>query len=274
MRLRRRSENRHCRSTDPPQPLERARWPGGSRRRWALAYLDTGLLYRAVGRRVLEANASAVRRQQPLKPAASALVTPGRPAERDGPAWARGGLALRAWWPPCPAVRAALLEFQRAVAPTDGAVLDGRDIGTVVVPRCTPEAVRHSQRWRYASAAAMARTASTAAWHDSARSKSRQNCKPVTCPRRPAAQTAPLAAASRRRYSGHDGAGCRCGIREARFKLCETGSVPLDSYPAPRMCAPLLQAPNGSGPLRLGPIFVSIRSAHRGLDASLTPPGL
>ena len=34
--------------------LVKARWQGGSRRRWG-CHLDTGLLYRAVGRRVLDA---------------------------------------------------------------------------------------------------------------------------------------------------------------------------------------------------------------------------
>lgn len=94
-----------------------------------LAYLDTGLLYRAVGRRVLDAGAA------PSDPAAAeaaarALVpadlTRGdlRGPEAD---WASSVVARD------PGVRAALLEFQRRVA-AQGAVLDGRDIGTVVAP--------------------------------------------------------------------------------------------------------------------------------------------
>ena len=43
-----------------------------------------------------------------------------------------------------PAVRAALLAYQRAFARRKpGAVLDGRDIGTVICPDAECEAVRH-----------------------------------------------------------------------------------------------------------------------------------
>ena len=50
-----------------------------------------------------------------------------------------------------PAVREALLPFQRRFAARRrGAVLAGRDIGTVVLPRRGREAVRHRQPWRSA----------------------------------------------------------------------------------------------------------------------------
>ncbi len=94
-----------------------------------LAYLDTGLLYRAVGRRVLDAG------QAPSDPsaaeaAARALVSADlMRADLRGPeADQASSLVAKV-----PGVRAALLAFQRSFA-SQGAVLDGRDIGTVVVP--------------------------------------------------------------------------------------------------------------------------------------------
>lgn len=93
-------------------------------------YLDTGLLYRAVGRRVLDAGGD------PADPAvAGAAARALRPedlarADLRGPAADRAAAAVAA----IPAVRAALLDFQRGFAADTGAVLDGRDIGTVIFP--------------------------------------------------------------------------------------------------------------------------------------------
>lgn len=96
----------------------------------ALPYLDTGLLYRAVGRRVLDAGADP-RDALRAEAAARALV----PADLDrsdlrGPMADMAASAVAA----IPAVRAALLDFQRDFGRAHGAVLDGRDIGTVVFP--------------------------------------------------------------------------------------------------------------------------------------------
>jgi len=95
-----------------------------------LAYLDTGLLYRAVGRLVLDAGGD------PADPrAAEAAARALRPADLE-----RGDLrgpvadAAAACVAAIPAVRAALLDFQRGFASGRGAVLDGRDIGTVIFP--------------------------------------------------------------------------------------------------------------------------------------------
>ena len=95
-----------------------------------LPYLDTGLLYRAVGRRVLDAGGD------PADPAtaeaaARALV----PADLErpdlrGPQADAAAAAVAA----IPGVRAALLTFQREFGALHGAVLDGRDIGTVIFP--------------------------------------------------------------------------------------------------------------------------------------------
>lgn len=95
-----------------------------------LPYLDTGLLYRAVGRRVLDAGGD------PAEPGdAEAAARALRPADLDrpdlrGPTADAASAAVAAM----PAVRAALLGFQRDFASERGAVLDGRDIGTVIFP--------------------------------------------------------------------------------------------------------------------------------------------
>ncbi len=95
-----------------------------------LPYLDTGLLYRAVGRRVLDAGADprdaavALREAQALTPADLDR------AGLRGPVADMAASAVAAM----PPVRAALLEFQRRFGRTRGAVMDGRDIGTVIFP--------------------------------------------------------------------------------------------------------------------------------------------
>lgn len=90
---------------------------------FGLAHLDTGLLYRAVGRRVLAG--------EPPLVAAAGLG----PADLEGdlrrPEIAEAASRVAA----VPEVRAALVEFQRRFArQPGGAVLDGRDIGTVICP--------------------------------------------------------------------------------------------------------------------------------------------
>lgn len=106
------------------------------------AVLDTGLLYRAVAKRLLDRgdrteNEAAARR------AAEAVTV----AELSDPALRGEAIAEAASRVSAiPAVRQALLELQRRFAdnpldsngkPLPGAVLDGRDIGTVVCPRAT-----------------------------------------------------------------------------------------------------------------------------------------
>jgi cytidylate kinase len=95
-----------------------------------LPYLDTGLLYRAVGRRVLDAGADP--RDAAVAEAAARALAPGDLDRADlrGPMADMAASAVAA----IPAVRAALLDFQRGFGATHGAVLDGRDIGTVVFP--------------------------------------------------------------------------------------------------------------------------------------------
>jgi cytidylate kinase len=104
-------------------------------RHMGFAHLDTGRLYRAVGLAVIRAD------RDPADPeAAEAAARALDPAVLDDPALAGDDAAQAASKVAAiPQVRAALLAFQRAFAerPPDGsagAVLDGRDIGTVVCP--------------------------------------------------------------------------------------------------------------------------------------------
>lgn len=93
--------------------------------RFGFAHLDTGLLYRAVGRRVL-AGAAPIAAARALTPEELGDAAALRTAEV---AEAASQVAV------IPEVRAALLAFQRAFARcAGGAVLDGRDIGTVICP--------------------------------------------------------------------------------------------------------------------------------------------
>ncbi len=91
---------------------------------FGFAHLDTGLLYRAVGAKVLE-GAEAVAAAEALG-AEDLIVGYLRTAEV---AQMASKVAV------IPEMRAALVEFQRDFARRDGgAVLDGRDIGTVICP--------------------------------------------------------------------------------------------------------------------------------------------
>jgi len=95
-----------------------------------LPYLDTGLLYRATGRLVLDAGGDPANVDDAAR-AARALT------EADlGRGDLRGAEADKAasHVASIPAVRAALLDYQRDYGRRKGAVLDGRDIGTIVFP--------------------------------------------------------------------------------------------------------------------------------------------
>jgi CMP/dCMP kinase len=103
--------------------------------RLGFAYLDTGLLYRAVGAKLL------ARGRTPGDPAqaeqAAAELVPADLNQGDLRSEAVGQAASEV--AAHPGVRARLLAFQRrfAALPPDGkagAVLDGRDIATVVAP--------------------------------------------------------------------------------------------------------------------------------------------
>jgi CMP/dCMP kinase len=98
---------------------------------FGLAWLDTGLLYRAVARDVL-ANGGNLDDVMAAEAAARSVVAQSLadPALRGPRAGDAASMVAK-----IPEVRAALLDYQRAFALQDrGAVLDGRDIGTVVCP--------------------------------------------------------------------------------------------------------------------------------------------
>ena len=91
---------------------------------FGFAHLDTGLLYRAVGAKVLAGT----------EPVAAARAL--KPEDLDGDALRTPEIAQEASKVAAlPDVRAALVDFQRSFAArAGGAVLDGRDIGTVICP--------------------------------------------------------------------------------------------------------------------------------------------
>jgi CMP/dCMP kinase len=97
-----------------------------------LPHLDTGLLYRATARRMLDAGLSPEQDDGATEAAALRPEDLARPDLRV-PEIDRGASAVARQ----PGVRAALLERQRAFAQAAGGVLDGRDIGTVVFPDAT-----------------------------------------------------------------------------------------------------------------------------------------
>jgi cytidylate kinase len=103
-----------------------------------LAYLDTGLLYRAVGKKILDAG------KAPENAAAAEAVARELKAEDLNAEGLRLDTVAQAASKVSAVfgVRSALLDFQQSFANSPpegykGAVLDGRDIGTVVCPSAT-----------------------------------------------------------------------------------------------------------------------------------------
>ena len=139
-------------AVDGPAASGKGTVASGLARLYSLPYLDTGLLYRAVGHAVTASGddlgdptvaARAARRLDPHD-----LEDPVLRTREAGEAASR--VAVHA------GVRAALLDFQHAFAAREpGAVIDGRDIGTVIAPdapaklfvTARPE-VRAERRWR------------------------------------------------------------------------------------------------------------------------------
>jgi CMP/dCMP kinase len=90
-----------------------------------LPHLDTGLLYRAVGWAAAHTSCTPAEAAAVLK--AADLDNPALRTDEAGQAASRVGAI--------PAVRTNLLKFQKEFAyQPSGAVLDGRDIGTVICP--------------------------------------------------------------------------------------------------------------------------------------------
>lgn len=91
---------------------------------FGFAHLDTGLLYRAVGRKTLDGT-------HPFEAAQTLCANDLDADDLRTPDVAQAASKVAV----IPEVRAALVDFQRAFARRNGgAVLDGRDIGTVICP--------------------------------------------------------------------------------------------------------------------------------------------
>ena len=122
---------------------------------YALPHLDTGLLYRAVGFALLNVNedpSNAVQAELAARELRSEAL--GNPQLSSGPSGeAASKVAVH------PGVRAALYDFQRRFAEqAGGAVLDGRDIGTVIAPEAAAKLwvdaaveTRAERRWKQTS---------------------------------------------------------------------------------------------------------------------------
>lgn len=106
---------------------------------FGLAYLDTGSLYRAVGLAVLQDGGSPTNPTDALKAAQNLDATALERLSAD-PALRTETTALAASQVAAlPEIRASLLKFQQDFCKSPpqgakGAVLDGRDIGTVIAP--------------------------------------------------------------------------------------------------------------------------------------------
>ncbi len=115
-----------------------------------LPYLDTGLLYRAVGRRVLDQGGDPADATNADRAARALQPEDLQRNDLRGPAADAAAAAVAS----IPAVRGALLSFQRSFGADNGAVLDGRDIGTVIFPEAPAKlfvtaslAERARRRW-------------------------------------------------------------------------------------------------------------------------------
>lgn len=153
----------------------------------SLPYLDTGLLYRAVGRRVLDAGGDPVDPGVAEAQARALQATDLARTDLRGPAADRAASQVAA----IPGVRAELLAFQRSFADRDGAVLDGRDIGTVIFPDAEVKLfvtasleVRAARRWRELQARGIA--ASLEAVTEEIRTRDVRDEARTTAPLRPA----------------------------------------------------------------------------------------
>lgn len=102
---------------------------------YGLAYLDTGLLYRAVGKAMLDRGVDPGSEHAAIETAKALSSDQLDASVLGGKEVAQAASKVSA----IPGVRQALLAFQRSFAETPpgarpGAVLDGRDIGTIVYP--------------------------------------------------------------------------------------------------------------------------------------------
>ena len=115
---------RFCVAIDGPAAAGKGTIAKAVAAQFGFEYLDTGLLYRATARKVIDG----------MDPVAAARALSPHDFQRDGLRTAKVG-QMASKIAALPKVRAALIAFQQKFAATDGgAVLDGRDIGTVICP--------------------------------------------------------------------------------------------------------------------------------------------
>lgn len=101
---------------------------------YGLPHLDTGLLYRATARALLDEGLPLEDAQAAEAAARGLSLTEFDPEQLRSREMGEASSIVAAM----PAVRAALVEMQRIFAARrEGAVLDGRDIGTVICPHAT-----------------------------------------------------------------------------------------------------------------------------------------
>ncbi len=118
-------------AVDGPAASGKGTLASGLAKHYGLPYLDTGLLYRAVGRAVEQYENSPEFEQRAI---AAAQTLDENDLEPEFLLSAKGG-TLASKVAVIGAVRHALFDYQRQFATQDGgAVLDGRDIGTVIAP--------------------------------------------------------------------------------------------------------------------------------------------
>ena len=154
---------------------------------YGFAHLDTGLLYRAVGAKVLLGMA-------PEEAALTLRAEDLEASELRSPEVAQAASRVAV----LPAVRAALLNFQRSFARrAGGAVLDGRDIGTVICPEAevklfvTASAEVRAKR-RHAELAAAGETSSLAQVHADVLERDARDSGRADAPLKPAADAVTL----------------------------------------------------------------------------------
>ncbi|MBB4198620.1 cytidylate kinase [Rhodoblastus sphagnicola] len=101
---------------------------------YGLPHLDTGLLYRATARTLMDSDARLDDVAKAVAAARGLALTDFDENRLRGREMGEAASVVAA----IPAVRAALIDMQRAFAQRPrGAVLDGRDIGTVIAPNAT-----------------------------------------------------------------------------------------------------------------------------------------
>ena len=98
---------------------------------YGLPHLDTGLIYRAVAKAVLDAGYAPENVEKAIDAAIALELTAFDESALKAPVITEAASVVAA----IPEVRQALMNYQRAfAAKPPGAVLDGRDIGTVIAP--------------------------------------------------------------------------------------------------------------------------------------------